>query len=383
MRIIVTGDFCLGGRVEQLVLSGNHDHLYGDLLEALTDKDISITNLECPLVTDPDPIDKSGPHLSANPACVKAIQYGRFDVVTLANNHIMDHGQKGLESTQKTCRDADIKTVGAGIDLESSAKPLFIAKKNTTVAIVNFAENEFSTATATSGGANPLDTVRNYYQINYAKENADVVLVIVHGGHEFFPLPSPRMIHTYRYFVDLGASAVIGHHTHCPSGYEIYHGAPIFYSLGNFIFEAEQQDDDWYRGYFVKLDIEASGGVRDMQLFPYEQCKDQVGLRSMANDQEECFLRHINTLCSIITDEEKVSQEWEKMVDTRARYFLSLLYSLGRGSRFLLKNRLLAKLLFLRRSLRKTSLTRLLNLVQCEAHRDAVVRIMRNMVGKR
>ncbi|TKJ33546.1 MAG: capsular biosynthesis protein [Planctomycetes bacterium B3_Pla] len=382
MRIIVTGDFCLCGRVEQLVLNGNHDHLYGDLLDALTDKDISITNLECPLIIDPDPIDKSGPHLSANPACVKAIQYGQFDIVTLANNHIMDHGQKGLESTLQACKDVNVKTVGAGTDLESSAKPLLITERNGTIAILNFAEHEFSTATATSGGANPLDTVGNYYQIKYAKENADIVLVIVHGGHEHFPLPSPRMMRTYRYFVDLGASAVIGHHSHCPSGYEIYHGAPIFYSLGNFIFEAEQKDDDWHRGYFVKLDIEASG-VRDMQLFPYEQCKDQVGLRSMAHDQEECFLKHINRLCSIIADERKVSQEWERMVDMRTRYFLSALYSLGRGARFLLKNRWLAKLVFLRKSLRKTSLLRLLNLVQCEAHRDVVVRIMRNMVGKR
>ena len=128
-------------------------------------------------------------------------------------------------------------TVGAGDNLQQASKPLYIKIKNKTIAILNFAEQEFSVAGKNTAGANPLNIIDNYHSIQDAKQQADILLVIVHGGHEGYPLPSPRMVQTYRFFAEIGASVVVGHHTHCASGFEVYHGVPIFYSLGNFIFD--------------------------------------------------------------------------------------------------------------------------------------------------
>jgi poly-gamma-glutamate capsule biosynthesis protein CapA/YwtB (metallophosphatase superfamily) len=76
-----------------------------------------------------------------------------------------------------------------------------------------------------------MDIIDNANQIKEAKATHDKVIVIVHGGHEYYNLPSPRMQKQYRFYADQGADFVVGHHTHCISGYEVYNGVPIYYSL--------------------------------------------------------------------------------------------------------------------------------------------------------
>ena len=77
--------------------------------------------------------------------------------------------------------------------------------------------------------------------IQIAKEDNDLVIVIVHGGREHYQLPTPKQRERFRFYADAGADFVVGHHTHCYSGYEIYKGKPIFYSLGNFIFDYKKK----------------------------------------------------------------------------------------------------------------------------------------------
>jgi len=377
INIIVTGDFCPHGRVEKLCLNGNYDNIYGDFLDILRDKDISITNLECPLISRPNPITKCGPNLSASPQCIKGIKHAQFDVVALANNHIMDHGQSGLESTLLASKEAEIKTVGVGSNLESAAKILYLTVKNSTIAILNFAEHEFSIATSKSAGANPLDPVQNYYQVQQAKQNADIVLVIVHGGHQKYPLPSPRMVQTYRYFVDLGANAVIGHHTHCVSGYEIYNNVPIFYSLGNFIFDGDGRDNNWYEGYFVKFSI-SNGIVKNIKLHPYTQCRNSAGIYPMTQQRKEQFLKDVNKYCDIIKNSDLNEQEWQNFCESHERGYLAALLSKGRVARRLLKFELFRNMI-----LKKNRLPCFLGIIRCEAHRDIAVRILEQIIAEK
>lgn len=91
-----------------------------------------------------------------------------------------------------------------------------------------------------SAGANPLNPIQQYYKTKEARHNADYVLVIVHGGHEHYQLPSPRMVEIYQFFIDAGADAVVNHHQHCFSGYEVFNDRPIFYGL-------LRKQDDWIR----------------------------------------------------------------------------------------------------------------------------------------
>ena len=89
-----------------------------------------------------------------------------------------------------------------------------------------------------------MDIIDNTNQIREAKASHDKVIVIVHGGHEYYNLLSPRMQKQYRFYADQGADIVVGHHTHCISGNEIHNGVPKYYSLGNFLFTGRSTIED-------------------------------------------------------------------------------------------------------------------------------------------
>jgi len=375
IKIIITGDLCPGLRIEKLCVDGQYEKIYNDALPRLLDKDLSITNLECPLTSRINPIKKSGPHLSAKPQSIGAVTFGGFNIAALANNHMMDHGYHGLIDTIDACNNAGISTVGAGDNLQKAAKPLYITVKNKTIAILNFAEQEFSIAEKNTAGVNPLNIIDNYHSIQEAKQQADILLVIVHGGHEGYPLPSPRIVQTYRFFAELGATVVVGHHTHCASGFEVYHGVPIFYSLGNFVFDSNSVFPDyWYEGYFVELELRGGADIQ-FSIIPYEQCKSEPGIRLMQEGQKNSFIKRIDEYSSIIQNDRLVEERWRELCDSRAVNYLSWLLRLNRVESMLLKIKLMRTYLF-----RTTQKLRIMqNLFTCESHRDIVIQTFKGL----
>ena len=107
------------------------------------------------------------------------------------------------------------------------------------------------------------------------------------------------MVETYRFFADLGVTAIIGHHPHCASGYEIYNNVPIFYSLGNFIFDYENREDAWHEGYSVKLGI-SKNSFMDFSLIPYNQCKTKPRILLLENKEKEQFINRIEEYSDVI-----------------------------------------------------------------------------------
>jgi len=238
IKIIVAGDFCPNERVEKHINDQQYSEVFGNVRPIIESADYAVVNFECPVVlNDAQPIEKTGPTLKSGANAVKSIQFAGFNMATLANNHFYDYGEKGVSGTLITCAEHGIDTVGGGKNLTEAAKVFYKEIHGKKIAFINFCEHEFSIATETSGGSNPLDPVKNYNQILEARNNADYVFVVVHRGYEHYELPGLRMKETYRFFVEAGADVVINHHQHCYSGYKIYNGKPIFYSLGNFCFD--------------------------------------------------------------------------------------------------------------------------------------------------
>lgn len=168
---------------------------------------------------------------------------------------------------------------------------------------MNCCEHEFSIATATTAGANPLNPIQQYYNIQEARTKADYVLVIVHGGHEHYALPSPRMKETYRFFIDAGADAIINHHQHCYSGYEIYHGKPIFYGLGNLLFDHKsERHGPWNEGFMVSLRLDKQT-LPQFELYPYTQCNERPSVIPMNEAERKIFAERIDKLNQIISNE--------------------------------------------------------------------------------
>ena len=370
IKILVTGDFYAGNRTEELIIKEQYSKIFNDFIPLIQESDIAITNLESPITYSKTASSKIGPAMKALPKTIEALKFAGFNLLTLANNHIMDYGFQGLQDTIDICRKNNMDVCGAGKDLQSASQIFYKQVQETTVAIINIAENEFSTTSGEEPGANPLNPVANFYTIQEAKKNADIVFVIIHGGHEMYQLPSPRMKQTYRFFIDSGANAVIGHHTHCYSGYEQYNGGYIFYSLGNFLFDLFPSPNSlWNYGYAVRFIVYKN--KVSYKIIPYEQSNNKPGVCILDKESEKNFYSRIEILNRIIADNKLLSNEfnlfclkssksYNDFLEPYSKKFLYFLRKKGYIPSFLGKKK---RLLYL-------------NLIRCESHRDLIIKTL-------
>src|SRR5690554_717673 len=143
MKILITGDFCPINRADIFNIDSKKvlDRGFQDILNQ---SDINITNLECPLTNSSKAISKTGPALKAHPNNIKLLKAMGFNLVTLANNHIMDYGSEGLKDTLDILEKNQIDYVGAG-KVEDEIDVIYQTKDELTIAIINVCENEWST----------------------------------------------------------------------------------------------------------------------------------------------------------------------------------------------------------------------------------------------
>lgn len=368
MKILVAGDFCDKLNVSQKIKEKAYSSMFDGVRDLVSSVDYSIVNFEFPVVlTEGAPIKKCGPNLKGQQQSIEAIQYVGFNCCTLANNHILDQGEQCGLDTKRLLEEVGIDTVGFGSNEYDAKEILYKEIENAKLAIVNCCEHEFSIATPTTAGANALNPIQQYYSIREAKTNADYVLVIVHGGHEHFQLPSIRMKETYRFFIDAGADAVVNHHQHCYSGYEIYNGKPIFYGLGNFLFDRlNVQNSLWNYGYMVSLTF-AKEKV-SFELHPYSQCNPMPSVKLLDDNESNLFYQEVNKLNEIILDDEKHKKAVTDYYRKSARWTISLMEPY--------KWKVFSKLFymgFLPSFMKGDKVNVLLNHLECESHRDKML----------
>lgn len=366
VKIIIAGDFAPRARVADLLVEERYSEILSEVQYITSKADYSIVNLEAPVVEkySPTRIAKCGGHLKCDTKAIKAIKYAGFDMVTLANNHLNDYGSDGVLDTIRICHNEDIDTVGAGADLKQASATLYKEIKGVKFAFINCCEHEFSIATEYSPGTNPLNPVSQYYAISNAKKNADRVIVIVHGGHEHYQLPSPRMQEVYRFFVDAGADAVINHHQHCYSGYEIYNNRPIFYGIGNFCFDIvpARHNSIWNKGYIVELLFDDNVTFK---IHPYAQCDGVPSVKLLTKDAYDEDIQKLN---NTITSPKLLSLATETYYSSVIDFELSLLEPYREG--ILLK---LFRRGLLPKFIKNSKVSTILNRVDCESHRDKII----------
>jgi len=371
VKILVTGDFCPQNTlVEKPISIDDCKKVYGEMFEYISKADIAITNLESPLTNASTPINKIGPALKRSSKMASFLAMSGFDLVTLANNHIYDFGQKGLEDTINALQKSEIQYTGAGLTLAEATKTSFQTVKGKIVAIVNFAENEFNHATTEHGGSNPMDIINCSRQIQAARKQADFVLVIIHGGHEHYHYPSPETIKRYRFFSEQGATAIVAHHTHFIGPYEIYNGVPIFYSLGNFLFDyGKNQPLAWYEGYAVSLTLSDNG--IDFELHTYDQCLDgQLAIH--LHEEDSLLNKKLSLLCKELKDEKLIQVKWDQFVNNMQCIGVTAKLSrIGRWPRAILR-----RLGILEMFNSKQHLYVIKQALTCEAHREKTIAVL-------
>lgn len=303
-RLFVAGD-CVNDRT-----AGGGPSVAPALGKRIAAADLSLVNLEAPVATDASPATKAGPTKAAAAETPSMLREAGFDAVTLANNHIMDYGAAGLEQTLADCREVGLGTCGAGPDRGVAMDPLLTTVDGTSVAVFSFCEQEFGIATAGEPGAAPISHPDARRRVSEAAEETDVVVVAAHGGVEYVPLPPPRRQRQLRAFVDAGADVVVGHHPHVPQGWEVYDDVPIFYSLGNFLFEQPRRPKtDW--GLSVELTLQDGGAVA-ADLVPTELVDGSARPLSEQRDPAE-YLQHLRHVSSLTADRERLRAHWQEI----------------------------------------------------------------------
>lgn len=314
MKVIVAGDYCAKLRVQTAVIQGSHAQIWEGISPFLHNVDYAIVNFEFPIIGPiKDPIQKCGPTLGGHPAAVDSIVHAGFNIATLANNHILDQGEASMMYTISLLKKKGVKVVGVGENAKQACIPLILCNDNNEkLAIVNCCEHEFSIATETNAGACSLNAIQQWYTIRELRQKVDYILVIVHGGHEHYQLPSPRMKETYRFFIDAGADAVVNHHQHCYSGYEIYCGKPIFYGLGNLLFDnPAQRNTCWNEGFLVEFAF-SKEITPNIEIYPYIQCNETPTIKLMRGKQAEDFWKNVEKLNAVISDDKALKDSFEK-----------------------------------------------------------------------
>ena len=371
-RIAFTGDFCPIGRLDGPVREGEALDLFPGIPEFFQSCDLVVMDLECPLTDAGDPITKTGPHLRGAPMAAELLKNLGCGLVATANNHFMDFGWRGAQATYAALEKQGIGWVGSGGSMADAARYRLVERNGLKLAFLNMTETEWSTTYGEEPGCCPIDYPTALRKISNAREAADFVFVILHGGHEHYALPSPRMQRQFRFMIDAGADAVIGHHTHVISGYERYRGKPIFYSLGNFcIDDSSRRNSRWNQGLILVLEV-ADGKPIGFSLHPVLQNDVTPGTRLLAEDERLPILARVEELAKTISNEEALAAAFSDFCRAKV--------SVARSQIQPYRNRVLLALH--RRGLLPSLIGRkkrqlLAALCQCESHREVLLYALR------
>jgi len=240
VKLAFVGDLLLAASVDTLMREKGYDYPYAKALPYLQGADLTAGNLENPITGVHDPAEDKQFVFKGSPASLPALKAAGFDVVSLANNHTLDHGVQGLLETMDNLDRAGIPHMGGGRNEEEAFRPVVLEAKGLKIAYFGFSRvlpvGSWKAAPDRAGVAETYDERRAVRAIEEVREEADLVVVLVHWGREKADWPVEHQKNLARAYIDAGADLVVGAHPHVLQGFESYKGKWIAYSLGNFIF---------------------------------------------------------------------------------------------------------------------------------------------------
>ncbi|NOQ68444.1 hypothetical protein GQ568_03305 [Patescibacteria group bacterium] len=245
VKMIAVGDIMLSREVERKMIN-NGDFKYPFLKTAEKTKtgDIIFGNLETSIING-RAIQNNEMVFRTDLRAVEGLVFAGFNVLSLANNHIMNFGKEGLESTIKILDENNILHIGAGMSEEEIYKPVIKDIKGTKFAFLGFTYN-FDQRKSSNGeiyGMANMSIAKMEENVKKTKFKNDIVIVSMHAGTEYKISSSSFQENFARRAIDAGADLIIGHHPHVVQNVEKYKQGYIIYSLGNFVFDQMWSDE--------------------------------------------------------------------------------------------------------------------------------------------
>ena len=237
--LIAVGDIMLSRVVEQKMMARNDwNYPFLETASITSGADIAFGNLETTVF--PGNVVPSGSFaFRTDPKALEGLKLAGFDVLSLANNHMMNFGRNGLEKTLQNLDATEIEHTGAGLSEEDIYAPIIEDVRGVKIGFLSYsyAKEQSYDKTGEIYGTAYLDVVTMKTQVEKLKQSVDVVVVSMHAGIEYEIEPSVAQKNFAHAAVDAGAELVIGHHPHVVETFEKYNDGYIIYSLGNFVFD--------------------------------------------------------------------------------------------------------------------------------------------------
>jgi len=258
--LVFGGDVMLGRSVNtRMIKYADYSWPFRKISSLLSEADLTMVNLESPFRTGCKSTDK-GMIFCADPRSIEGLLTAGIDIVNLANNHINNQGREGITETIKILQDNNIVSVGADPRVRpQESNHTIITLKNTKLAFLGF--TDIASGSKDISTASP-DNIKS--QISAAKKVSNLVIATFHWGNEY----SPRSLHQQELAhlaIDSGADVVIGHHPHWVQEVEEYKNKPIYYSLGNLVFD-QMWSEETRNGLVVKLTFSGKNLIKQEQI---------------------------------------------------------------------------------------------------------------------
>ncbi len=380
MSIVIGADIVPLKSNFELFNSGDALALIGkELFDILKNTDYRVFNLEVPLTDNGKPIDKNGPTLGAPTSTINGYRALGVDLLTVANNHILDQGKEGFFDTLSILDKNDIKYVGGGDNLSSASKSFVREINGKKIGFYACAEQEFSIATDKTCGANPFDPLESFDHVVKLKKECDYVIVLYHGGKEHYRYPSPNLQKTCRKFVEKGANLVICQHSHCIGCKEDYQDGTIVYGQGNFIFDRNNKGEYWDTSLLIKLNDDFS-----IEYIPLVKVDGGVRLAEGENAQE--IINNFDKRSKEITIDGFIEKKYSEFANKMIEGYLFSFCGMKRSFMFRVINKLTgyryAKWLIKKKYSRKQLLA-LKNFIECEAHRELILKGLEKNISEK
>ena len=364
MKILILGDVGASKKNLQAFCNADNDLFSPEIQEKCAEADIVLLNLEKPLTNIISPLGKCPPDYIAPAETINGIKLLHPTAVTLANNHIMDQQNQGLQSTMNVLKQNGIQYVGVGNSLQEARRPIiFFEHEETRVGVYACCEKEFSFATDTTPGANAFDPLVTFDDIVELKKECDYLIVLFHGGMQDYPYPTPYQQRVCRKMCNKGADLIVCQHSHIIGCEEHYSGSTIVYGQGNLLLD-DVDTESWHNGIILSIDIDKN--IPNMDILPTEVNNHKVIIHHNADKIKKLYYDRSQE----ILDQQFVDQSFRNYCNNKLSDYLMKLSGIGSISRKIIKKLNAQELILLKYN--KCELYYILDYLYCDTHREAI-----------
>lgn len=296
IKILAVGDIMLGisslraiaekDTIPDLLIKDS-DSIIREIKPYIKNKDVLFGNLECVVSKEFNGVDFNNPQLLMAPLeAVSLLEFGNFDILNLANNHILDYGKENVRETVNLLEEKNFKIIGAPYTKYESKLQIFDIKDKK-IGIIGY---------NLCNGGKKSEVSDILHSINIFEKLVDILIVSLHWGwnYEHNSKPSPEQIELGHTLIDKGVDIVLGHHSHVFQPVEFYHGKIIAYSLGNFIFDMWRDENK--RTGIIEILINPNNEI-SVKIIPLVQVHYKLNIMSKdKNNMNHLIVKNIKDI---------------------------------------------------------------------------------------